>query len=95
MPADILQRIVLFMNPRVGQSVNRVYELSALYNEITIEAARRLISILRAAEPVGHRSRDPRPIDAPAETARQAFSDLASTVVRTPETVMRRAAGEN
>ena len=37
LPADILQRIVLFMNPRVGQSVDRVYELSALYNEISVE----------------------------------------------------------
>lgn len=94
MPADILQRIVLFMNPRIGQSVHRVYELSALYNEITIEAARRLISIMRAAEPISHRSRDPRPIDAPADTARQAFANSA-TVVRTPETVMRRVAGRN
>ena len=31
LPADVLQRILLFMNPRVGQSVDRVYELAALY----------------------------------------------------------------
>jgi hypothetical protein len=97
MPADVLQRIVLFMNPRVGQSVNRVYELSALYNEISIEAARRLISILRAAEPMSQKHRDARSIHAAAETGRRALSDLASTVIRRPETVQRRAAaaGEN
>ena len=39
LPADVLQRILLFMNPRVGQSVDRVYELAALYNEISVEAA--------------------------------------------------------
>jgi hypothetical protein len=96
LPADVLQRIVLFMNPRVGHSVDRVYELSALYNEISIEAARRLISILRAAEPVGPKTRETRSIYAAAETGRRALSELASTVTRKPETMPRRAAaGEN
>jgi hypothetical protein len=97
LPADVLQRIVLFMNPRVGHSVDRVYELSALYNEISVEAARRLISILRAAEPVGPKSRDPRSIYAAAESGRRALSDFASTVTRKPESMLRRtaAAGEN
>ena len=35
LPADVLQRMLLFMNPRVGQSVDRVYQLAALYGEIT------------------------------------------------------------
>jgi hypothetical protein len=87
-PDDILQRIVLFMNPRVGQSVDRVYELSALYREISVEAARRLIAILRAAEPVGHKARA---IHAAAETGRRALSELASTVARKPGAVLRRA----
>jgi hypothetical protein len=43
--------MLLFMNPRVGQSVGRVYELAALYNEITIDAARRLVAIWRNAAP--------------------------------------------
>jgi hypothetical protein len=92
-PADVLQRIVLFMNPRVGQSVDRVYELAALYREISEEAARRLVAILRAAEPAGHKTRDTHAIYAAAETGRRALSDLASTVARKPETVLRRAAG--
>ena len=52
MPADVLQRMLLFMNPRVGQSVDRVYELAALYSEISVEAARRLIAILRSGRSV-------------------------------------------
>jgi hypothetical protein len=93
LPADILQRIVLFMNPRVGQSVDRVYELSALYNEISVEAAQRLVSILRAAEPADSRIPDTRSIYGAAETARRALSDVAATMARKPEAVLRRAIG--
>src|SRR5262245_35599104 len=51
LPADVLQRILLFMNPRVGQSVDRVYELAGLYSDITVGAALRLIGIWRDADP--------------------------------------------
>ncbi len=80
LPADVLQRIVLFMNPRVGQSVDRVYELTSLYNEISVEAARRLVSILRAAAPAGEpqKAGDTRAIYGTAETARRALSDVAA-----------------
>lgn len=93
LPADILQRIVLFMNPRVGQSVDRVYELSALYNEISVESARRLVAILRAAEPAGSNIPDTRSIYSAAETARRALSDVAAIAARKPEVVLRRAVG--
>jgi hypothetical protein len=98
-PADILQRIVLFMNPRIGQSVDRVYELSSLYREISVEAARRLVTILRAAEPPASKTRDTRALDGAAQTARRALSEtsasIASATPRNPEAVPRRsAAGE-
>src|SRR5439155_12146141 len=51
LPSDVLQRILLFMNPRVGQSVDRVYELAGLYADITVDAACRLIGIWRDADP--------------------------------------------
>jgi hypothetical protein len=50
LPADVVQRVLLFMNPRIGQSVDRVYELAELYGEITVMAARRLISVWREAD---------------------------------------------
>ena len=85
MPADVLQRILLFMNPRVGQSVDRVYELAALYNEISVEAARRLVAILRAAD-TGRRAaegrRHARDLRARRETARRAPSDVTATTRR-------------
>jgi len=54
-----LQRVLLFINPVIGQSVDRVYELAALYGEISIAAARRLVAILRDADPGPHQSARP------------------------------------
>jgi hypothetical protein len=77
-PADVLQRILLFMNPRIGQSVDRVYELAALYNEISVEAACRLIAILRAADGAV-RDRERHAWHSAAETARRALSEITTT----------------
>jgi len=52
LPSDVLQRILLFMNPRVGQSVERVHKLAELAHEITLEGARRLVDIWREADPI-------------------------------------------
>jgi hypothetical protein len=83
LPVDVLQRMLLFMNPWAGESVDRIYELSELYGDITVDAARRLIAIWRDAgtaesvqaqhEPVGWRTA--------AENARRALSEG----VRRPE----------
>lgn len=93
LPSDVLQRIVLFMNPRVGQSVDRVFELSALYREISVEAARRLVAILRAAAPASQRTRDKRAINGATEPVRHALADVASIPPRKPEPQLRTAAG--
>jgi hypothetical protein len=45
MPSAVLQRILLFVSPVVSQSVERIYELMRLYDEITPEAASRLLTI--------------------------------------------------
>jgi hypothetical protein len=49
---DVMQRMLLFMNSRAGRSVERIHQLAHLFDEISIDAARRLIAIWRAAEPV-------------------------------------------
>ena len=49
MPADVLQRILLCLNPVISQSVLRVYELSTLYEEIEPKSALCLIALWRAA----------------------------------------------
>jgi hypothetical protein len=77
LPTDVLQRILLFMNPRVGQSVDRVYELANLYADISADAAHRLIGIWRDADPPD--ARTPKHLalwqDA-VEQARTALSDI-------------------
>ncbi len=49
MKAAVLQRILLFLNPAIGQSVQRVYDLALLYDEISRPAAERMIAIWRKA----------------------------------------------
>lgn len=49
MPSDILQRIILFLNPEIGHSVQRVYDLVRLHDEIAPETAMRLLAIWRNA----------------------------------------------
>jgi uncharacterized protein (DUF2336 family) len=48
MPADMLQRILLFLNPSVGHSVDRVHALANLYEEVTLPAAEHLLAIWQA-----------------------------------------------
>jgi hypothetical protein len=59
LPSDVLQRVLLFINPTVGQSVDRVYELATLYSEISVAAALRLVAILRDADPAQHKAAPP------------------------------------
>ena len=47
MPAAVLQRILLFLNPAISQSVQRVYDLARLYDEITPASAERMLAIWR------------------------------------------------
>jgi hypothetical protein len=51
MPRASLQRILLLLNPAVGHSVERVYELSALYEEISDATAESMIDIWRGRAP--------------------------------------------
>lgn len=63
-PADVLQRILLCLNPEVGQSVQRIYDLADLFDELKPEAGLRLVAIWQAsdaakplvAKPVRHQS---------------------------------------
>jgi hypothetical protein len=50
MPADVLQRILLLLNPAIGQSVQRVYDLARLHDEMTQDAALRLLAIWQETE---------------------------------------------
>jgi uncharacterized protein (DUF2336 family) len=47
MKAAVLQRILLFLNPMVGQSVERVFDLARLFDELSPAAADRMAAIWR------------------------------------------------
>jgi hypothetical protein len=49
MKAAVLQRVLLFLNPHVGQSVERVYGLARLYDELTPAAAEHMLAIWQQA----------------------------------------------
>ncbi len=79
LPADVVQRVLLFMNPRIGQSVDRVYELAGLYGEITVVAARRLVAIWRAADKSDKTAAHHQPVAwrTAADNARRALSEVS------------------
>jgi hypothetical protein len=47
----VVQRILLCLNPAISQSVQRVYELALLHEEVEIDAALRLVAIWQASHP--------------------------------------------
>lgn len=94
LPSDVLQRMLLFVNPHVGQSIDRVYELAGLYDEITVDAARRLIALFRDADPAEYR---PARYELPAwrnaaENARRALSEIARRPAALPAAALRKPA---
>src|SRR5579872_4792976 len=77
MHAAVLQRILLFINPHVGQSVARVYDLALLFDEITPAAAEDMISIWRQADPRRRQTYDPALSDGNRTRPRAAASHAA------------------
>ena len=96
LPADVVQRMLLFVNPRVGQSIDRVYELAELYGEITVDAARRMIAILRNADPADYKPARHEPLGwrNAAENARRALSEIARRPAAIPVPASRSGTGQ-
>ena len=68
MPADMLLRVLVLLNPVIAESVVRVFDLAKVYDMLPREAALRLVASLRiarrnrqSAEPLGQTRR---PLDA-------------------------------
>jgi len=53
-PRAVLERILLLINPAIGQSVPRVHALATRYDEISPQGAQRLVAIWQSAEPREH-----------------------------------------
>jgi Uncharacterised protein conserved in bacteria (DUF2336) len=91
LPAETLRRVLLFMTPWAGQSVDRIFELAELYAEISATAACRLISIWRNADPPenSHAHYEPAAWPPPAENARRALSDSSRRLDVQPDDRIR------
>lgn len=74
MPIDVVQRLLLLVNPLIGSSVKRVFDLSALYEELSAEAALRLVTLWRHAgsQPVAQHqpAQWPQQVSDPRDTGR-------------------------
>jgi uncharacterized protein (DUF2336 family) len=70
MPSVVLQRILMFIDPAIGESVQRVFDLAALYERISLDAAHKIIDSMRGREPVRERKPSHRPIYYDDEAAR-------------------------
>jgi hypothetical protein len=79
MPSVALQRILMFIDPAIGESVQRVFDLAGLYERISADAAHKIIASLRGHEPVRARRPAHRPMYYDDEAAR---SRRGSTVRR-------------
>jgi len=51
MPSVMLQRILMFIDPAIGESVQRVFDLAGLYERVSRDAAHKLIDSVRGREP--------------------------------------------
>jgi Uncharacterised protein conserved in bacteria (DUF2336) len=94
MPSDVLLRILLFLNPAIGHSVTRVFDLAKAYEALSRFVAVKVIASLRTVG-VARKWADYRPLlstDQPdrglaGEAARRAipaFRGASAEVLRTP-----------
>jgi hypothetical protein len=67
MPAAVLQRILLCLNPAVSRSVQRVYDLALLQEEIEPDMALRLVAIWQASRRAEKKSAPARPAVQPPQ----------------------------
>jgi hypothetical protein len=50
MTAAVLQRVLLFLNPAIGQSVERVHDLARLFDDLSPETAGHMVALWRTAK---------------------------------------------
>lgn len=82
MPSVALQRILMFVDPAIGESVQRVFDLAGFYERISADAAHAIVASLRGYEPVRPRRPAHRPMYYDDEAARS----RRGSAVRRPAT---------
>jgi len=80
MPSDVFQRVLLFLNPRLGTSVKDVYRLARLYDTISERAALIMLTAWRGATVAATRAKyRPTLYDDERQRARSTASETRST----------------
>ena len=90
MPSVTLQRILMFIDPAIGESVQRVFDLASLYERVSADAAHKIIASLRGREPV--RARRPHIAQCTTTTRQRAGGAARSRGVPLPPSRRRRPA---
>ncbi len=80
----VLERILLFINPLISQSVHRVHELATRYDEISLESAQRLIAIWQDADPREQAPQQPQQRHAARRATLDRARPLSSSFARRP-----------
>jgi uncharacterized protein (DUF2336 family) len=82
MPPVVLQRVLMFIDPAIGESIQRVFDLAALYERISAEAALKIIASLRGDQAERPRRPAHRPMyydDEAARSRRGSFARRSGT----------------
>lgn len=72
MAREVLYRILMFLNPAIGHSVERVHALAALYDELTPAAAEGMVAIWQALHASQRANAKHRPLASEDEKRRRA-----------------------
>jgi hypothetical protein len=83
MPAPVLQRVLLFLNPAIGQSVQRVFELAQLFDELTPQAALQLTAVWQTTGTQRRPAHEPVYADDELRSARSAATPSQRRASRT------------
>jgi hypothetical protein len=88
MPAAVLLRVLLFLDPSIGESVPRVFDLAKLYDRFTTHAAMLIVASLRDVTPASRRAAAHQPVlwNDEAEHGRRAASEAARRPAGLPQT---------
>ena len=62
MPSVAFHRVLMFIDPAIGESVQRFFDLAGLYERVSADAAHKIIASVRGHEPVTTRRPAHRPM---------------------------------
>ncbi len=90
-PRDVVYRLLMFVNPTVGHSVERVHALATLFDEMTAPAAESMVAIWQALHPGARDAAKHQPVvwNDERSRARPAIAP-ARRPLASPRTIVRR-----